>query len=376
MKHYKLLIVSICGLFGLTSCTINVITPISSSSETTTSEENTQVSATSEINETTSEVTSVEGVTSEEITSEEVTSEEVSSEEVSSEEISSEEETSSEETSSNIDTSEEDLTTDPYKNVSEYSFYQNYAPATSYMEAIYRSRHYLMSGSIEDQDQAPSMESNRPMSGSNYIKNTTNDYIVNTDGENVGYNILDVSGNVVDTIYLGGAYATLEEVAAYVYAFGEITANHISSKYAETIASTDWGKYCRGNFSYFSCDTVKYPDEPDLPDNYGGSIGNNNKKYYEMDIGTTGTDSDEKNYPAAVYNDGSTCTRGGARIVFTYDWSDETHIEDASERHVFYTYDHYGDFQEYLNYEGGWGTMFGSAWGNSMDYPALASSAF
>ena len=93
-----------------------------------------------------------------------------------------------------------------------------------------------------------------------------------------------------------------------------------------------------------------------------------------MDIGTTGTDYG--NYSTKVYNDGSDITRGAARIVFTYNWSDDTHIEDISERHVFYTYNHYDDFQEYLNYEGGWGTMFGSAWGDSMDYPTLASSAF
>jgi len=247
MKHYKLLIVSICGLFGLTSCTINVITPSSSSSETTASEENTQVSATSEINETTSEVTSVEGVTSEEITSEEVTSEEVTSEEVSSEEISSEEETSSEETSSNIDTSEDDITTDPYKNVNENSFYQDYAPATSYMEANYRSDHYLMSGNIADQDQTPSTATSQPKSGSNFIANTTYDYIVNTDGENVGYNILDVNGNVADTVYLGGAYSRLEEVAAYVFAFGEAPANQVSSTNDYSITQ-NWGEYGRGNF--------------------------------------------------------------------------------------------------------------------------------
>ena len=31
----------------------------------------------------------------------------------------------------------------------------------------------------------------------------------------------------------------------------------------------------------------------------------------------------------------------------------------ASERYVFYTYNHYEDFQEYLNYKGGWGKRFG-----------------
>ena len=30
---------------------------------------------------------------------------------------------------------------------------------------------------------------------------------------------------------------------------------------------------------------------------------------------------------------------------------------------MFYTYNHYNDFQEYLNYEGGWGEMFGNITG-------------
>ena len=359
MKHNKLLILSICGLFGLTSCTINVVP---SNSAATSQEGNSQTATTSESGEVTSASTSADVATSE-------------IESVSEVESSSEEESTSEvESTAQVDTSEEDLTTDPYKNVNEYSFYENYTPATSYMDAIYRSEHNLMSGSIAPQDQAPSIEPNRPMSDSKYVKNTTNDYIVNTDGENVGYNILDVDGNVVDTIYYGGAYTTLEEVAAYVYAFGETPANHVASTKDKSI-TRDWGEYGRGNFQYFSCDTDRYPDEPDLPDNYGGTIGSNNKMYYEMDIGTTGTDCDP-NYKIDVYNDGSDITRGAARIVFTYEWSDDTHIDDAAERHVFYTYDHYDDFQEYLNYEGGWGTMFGSNWGDSMDYPELASANF
>ncbi|MBQ8414350.1 MAG: hypothetical protein IJX58_03790, partial [Clostridia bacterium] len=38
-------------------------------------------------------------------------------------------------------------------------------------------------------------------------------------------------------------------------------------------------------------------------------------------------------------------------------------IIDLDERYVFYTYNHYNDFQEYLNYEGGWGEMFGNITG-------------
>ena len=38
-------------------------------------------------------------------------------------------------------------------------------------------------------------------------------------------------------------------------------------------------------------------------------------------------------------------------------------IYEAGEIHLFYTYNHYNDFQEYLNYAGGWGEMFGNITG-------------
>ena len=41
----------------------------------------------------------------------------------------------------------------------------------------------------------------------------------------------------------------------------------------------------------------------------------------------------------------------------------DKNVKSINERHVFYTYNHYNDFQEYLNYEGGWGEMFGNITG-------------
>ena len=38
-------------------------------------------------------------------------------------------------------------------------------------------------------------------------------------------------------------------------------------------------------------------------------------------------------------------------------------IDDIDAKYVFYTYNHYNDFQEYLNYKGGWGEMFGNITG-------------
>ena len=81
-----------------------------------------------------------------------------------------------------------------------------------------------------------------------------------------------------------------------------------------------------------------------------------------MDIGTTGTDCDP-GYPIEDYNDGYSITRGAARIVYSCKDKNGNKIIDLDERYVFYTYNHYNDFQEYLNYEGGWGEMFGNVTG-------------
>jgi hypothetical protein len=147
-------------------------------------------------------------------------------------------------------------------------------------------------------------------------------------------------------------------VAAYVFAFGDIPANYNANKKAQP-TTNPWGKFLRVNNTYFSGNTSKYPYEPVLPDisGCGGSLD-----YYEIDIGTTGTDCDPS-YTAAIYNNGTRITRGAARIVYTrYDKNGDM-IIDLNEKYLFYTYNHYNDFQEYLNYEGGWGEMFGNITG-------------
>ena len=241
--------------------------------------------------------------------------------------------------------------TDPYANMTEEEFYANYTPATSYWDAYYRTQHYFMSGSIDEQAQAPTLSENQPKENGLFIRNTSALY--SSDGKI--YYVIDSEGNIVNKIYKGAAYVTLEEVAAYVFAFGEIPANYTSSKNTKPSESF-WGKYLRLNNTYFSGNTSKYPYEPVLP-NISGCGGE--LDYYEIDIGTTGTDCDPS-YTATIYNNGTKITRGAARIVYTrYDKNGDK-IIDINEKYLFYTYNHYNDFQEYLNYEGGWGEMFGN----------------
>ena len=249
---------------------------------------------------------------------------------------------------------EDPITSDPYVNVDEEEFYANYTPAISYMDAYYRTKHNLMSGSIAEQDQAPTISSYQPKSGGKYVRN--NVYIFSEDGNT--YYVVDAYGEIAFEVYRGGAYVMLEEVAAYVFAFGQPPANHSSSKSTKPTDSP-WGEYLRVNNTKFSGDTSKYPYEPELPriSGCGGDL-----TYYEMDIGTTGTDCDPS-YTAEIYNNGYYITRGAARIVYSCKDRNGNKIIDLDERYVFYTYNHYNDFQEYLNYEGGWGEMFGNITG-------------
>ena len=243
---------------------------------------------------------------------------------------------------------------DPYVNVSKEEFYANYTPAISYMDAYYRTKHNLMSGSIAQQDQRPTIAEYQPMSGGKYIRN--NLYLFSEDGNT--YYVVDCYGDIAFEIYRGGAYVVLEEVAAYVFAFGEPPANQTESKKTSP-TSSPWGIYLRVNHTQFSGSTTKYPYEPELPriSGCGGDL-----IYYEMDIGTTGTDCDP-DYDICDYNNGYTITRGAARIVYSAEDRNGNRIIDLDERYVFYTYNHYNDFQEYLNYRGGWGEMFGNVTG-------------
>lgn len=258
------------------------------------------------------------------------------------------------------------LSDTPYYNVDEDEFYADYEPASSNEDAYFRSLVGLMSGSLAEQDQEPTIATNQPKENGLFVRNTTMDYSsdMNT------YYILDSAGNRAFEVYRNGAYTTLEEVAAYIYAFADVPANYEEDKDARPTQSI-WGKYLRVNHSEFSGDSSNWPYQPILP---GVSGEGGNLQYYEVDIGTTGTDCDPS-YTAAPYNNGTKITRGAARIVYAREHLDGTPITDPEERYLFYTYNHYNDFQEYLNYESGWGEMFGNITGGGPisdydpDYP-------
>lgn len=225
--------------------------------------------------------------------------------------------------------------------------------AKSAEEARERAEKGIPAGSLSVPDQAPAIAENRPMKDGQFVRNSASNFI-----DDDTYAVVDANGNELFRIYRGGGYITLEEVAAYVYAFGTVPANYVAGKNAEPEGSI-WGEYLRLNHSKFSGNTYKYPYEPELP-NISGCGGD--LQYYEIDIGTTGTDCDP-GYIVKTYNDGQSITRGAARIVYGKRDLDGDGVFEFGEHHVFYTYNHYNDFQEYLNYYGGWGEMFGNVTG-------------
>ena len=254
------------------------------------------------------------------------------------------------------DNKDEDTITasDPYVNVTKDDFYASYTPAKDYMDAYYRTQHGLMSGELKTPDQAPNLAPYRPTEDGKYLRNNAPKY----EDEGNTFILTDAYGTKVKEIYKDGAYITLEEVAAYVYAFGDVPKNYASDKKTKP-SDSPFGEYLRLNHSYFSGDTKKYPYEPVLPriSGCGGDL-----KYYEIDIGTTGTDCDPS-YTAALYNNGKSIVRGAARIVYARFHKNGNAIADPDIRFVFYTYNHYNDFQEYLGYKGGFGEIFGNITG-------------
>lgn len=243
---------------------------------------------------------------------------------------------------------------DPYADVTASEFYANYAPARSNTDAYYRSLHGFMSGSIEVPDAAPTISDYQPTENGNLIRNSKMQ--LSADGKT--YTVVNAYGNEAFKVFKDGAYITLEEVAAYVYAFGTYPKNHSASKNSSP-SSSIWGKYLRLNHTVFSGNTSRYPYEPELPNitGCGGSL-----TYYEMDVGTTGTYTGHST-DGRAYNNGTSITRGAARIVYGKNDLDRDGVFELGEFHVFYTYNHYNDFQEYLNYEGGWGEIFGNITG-------------
>ncbi len=233
--------------------------------------------------------------------------------------------------------SDNDVPDDKYIGMSSTEFYKNYQPAVSLKDAQLRAEQGFMAGSLTLATSTPSnISSAKERNIATYFEDNNKTYVV-----------VNRSGEVAMKIYYGGGYISLDEVAAYIYAFGEPPANYDPDKSNKTVAYSDkaiWGKYMRLNDESFSGDVNKYPDQPVLP-RISGAGGD--YYYHEVDIGGSG------------YNNGTKITRGALRIVYAKTKSGYVTLT-PTERYVFFTGNHYDDFYEYLNYSGGWAPKFGS----------------
>ena len=226
------------------------------------------------------------------------------------------------------------------------------AGATSFLDAQERTKNHQVSGTeVECKDISHLPPSNRdlPKEDGKYIRVSDANYEYNEDGSFKSYLINRIDGTY-KRIYYGGAYVTLDEVAAYLLAFGEVPPNNHYATGKKALSVEEWGVNGRVNYGYFS-GNGKYPYEQKLP--------NASTNYYiETDFGAEAFKFDQGDGVVEnikVYNDGNYIVRGICRFVFT----NIAKEKDISKRHVFYTYNHYNDFQEYLNYEGGFGERFG-----------------
>ena len=244
--------------------------------------------------------------------------------------------------------------TDPYAGMTKDEFYADYQVACCYIDALYRSEHGFLSGLLTPEDGTVPHADYQPMADRQYIHFTDDFY---TDDGNT-YILVDGYGNEVLRLYKGGGYITLNEVAAYMYAFGgsaqDIPANYSANKKADPDDSI-WGEYLRVNHTNFKFNPSKYPYEPALPNILGD--GDGQLQYYEMDIGGAG------------YNDGHSISRGALRLVYARKDLNGNGVFETNEVYVFFTHNHYHDFTEFLNYYGGWGETFGDHTGGGTGNP-------
>ena len=235
------------------------------------------------------------------------------------------------------------------------AFYEDYIDAISYEDSQKRTTLGYISGSLESHNEKPNKNTVFDSSNNSY-RFTNANYHYDNQNKKIAYDINTLDGTY-KTIYYNAGYIHLEEVAAYILAFGEVPPNNNYYKDNKDESISKWGEYGRVNIGKYSNNITKYPFEPELPlsDSTGKTY-----KYIETDIGLqVGFTMSNGDY-VGVYNNGRSIARGVCRIVFTASYSDGSKIDDINERHVFYTYNHYNDFQEYLNYYGGWSNRFGN----------------
>ena len=254
---------------------------------------------------------------------------------------------------------------DPYLNINEDEFYQDYKISDSYADAYYRTLHGLLSGENIEEDGSYKQHNDAPMyDETTYLKNAYARFGINKEGERISYTINTLDGSDY-TIYKGGIYVSMNDVAAYLFAFNELPVNHLAGANLKNEAVERYGEFGRVNFNkYTGPSATKYQYEPYLK-------GQDDKTlfYREIDFGAN-IGSDHYFSYKSKYN--SSNGRGPFRLLlansydssYTYNKKSEEYSTpnptEIDDRYVYYTYNHYNDFLEYLNYYDGFAAPFGN----------------
>jgi hypothetical protein len=160
-------------------------------------------------------------------------------------------------------------------------------------------------------------------------------------------------GTVSKTYSTSNEYIEQEDVAAYFNIFGTYPKNYKGSKSSavsygtngRVVSTYKWGSYSGSNdYSVSLASQIES----------GGT-------YYELDIGTSSTNSN--------YNNGSSIDRGTYRVVAIPGGSFKAYANSSYssgyEPATFYTPDHYAYFYEFYNYAGGFGAKFNAQSSNT-----------
>lgn len=264
------------------------------------------------------------------------------------------------------------------------AYWQSIGYAANYSEAMSRANNEQQSGSNKKTDYIPSSATSNPQNEQGiYYRVSTMNY--GNNGNSFRINTLD--GTEGPVIYKDAAYTNIEDVAAYVVAFGDVPPNMQYLKNQGSSAINNWGTNGRVNYTYYSNDNstgnYMYETKGYTHSQYFSKSSSSDEywyHYFESDVGAT-LYNDEPYQRTAysnslrTYNDGEQITRGALRFVWTKGWTSSEHgkyisgaIEESYERNIYYTTSHYNDFQQYLNYYGGWAgrvgnTEIGNEWG-------------
>ncbi len=153
------------------------------------------------------------------------------------------------------------------------------------------------------------------------------------------------SSTIKKTINRNSAYIEPDDVAAYYQAFNSFPINYCGS---DKSAALEYGSEGRCNFTYaYGSYTGSNSYTEPL-----GPWANKGATYYELDISTSSYNPG--------YNNGSKISRGTYRLVIVEENATTSYPneEGGYDSICFFTKDHYSNFNEYLNYYGGWGERF------------------